>query len=549
MKIPHLISKNNVCNNSDKKCYHLSSYNNIDIYNNKKHSTNEKSINIKKYKNSCLNKGGKLERCCSKKVNTSVSEFLKKKNIYGITEYNKEGELEKIKLCKYNNTKKCKGYKLLTPYEICKIPDEYINLDNIEVSKFTKDCFSVKCNPQEDNLDINGKINNNYNFELDTKIHLSLKDNNLKNIKILANKNKDLLDRVLTHNGEGNTIYHEALKMNASKILVYLFKMMKRTNINNLNIDGNSILHLALEKNNPLIISYCFRFGANINLRNNDEETPIYNAIRSGRYDNVLKCINKNANIYVKNKNQETPFIIACMNNKRDVSIVRLLVNNGANVDDLTKDKEEIIKYLLNKEKLEIRDEEIRTYIQNIKIKRLKLDKNKKLTVEETKKLKDILYVRSDKDQYKNYEDFNLEIEFTEDLKYPNDLHYEKDLKENYIKPYTSGKNLFSHEPYYEKYKNIQKDRFNKLKQTLKLAEWDNKNDLKKKEKIIDDIMKGKLTFDTYKYDVLNQNGLKEEQLHMLSDVEENDIFNEKAPEISENVIIPVYFSRIHLMK
>ena len=533
MKIPHVISKNNVCNNKETKCFHLKSYNKMNIYNDKKNSEKEKLRNIKKYKDSCNNRDGIIEKCCSKKMNSQAASIIRKKKIYGKVEYNKDTDLESIKLCKYNTKDKCKDYKLLSPYEVCKIPEKYVNLDDVKITDFTKDCYNVQCNPQEKLVDITGNIVENYTYDLDKKIHLSIKNKNLKNIKVLVERDKKILDRVLTHSAEGNTIYHEALINMADKILIYLFKKIDRDMVNNLNIKGDSILHLALNNNNPTIIKYCLQLGSNINLLNNDKETPLYNAIKSGRYNNVLTCINNNANIYIKNKDNETPFIVSCKNNNRNISIVRLLVDNGASIDDKTKDGETIIQYLLKKENVKIVDEEIRTFLQNKKIKQLKLDK-KKLTVEESKKLKDILYVRTDTDKYKNYEDFNLEIEFNNKLEYPDDLHYNKDLKENYMKPHNIKDMNYSHEPYYQKYKNLQKDRLKKLKQTIKLSEWDNNNTKDKKIEIIDKIMEGKINFDSYKYEVLNQNGLKEEQIHLLDNIDDSSLFGSS---LSENIV------------
>jgi hypothetical protein len=60
------------------------------------------------------------------------------------------------------------------------------------------------------------------------------------------------------------------------------------------------------------------------------------------------------------------------------------------------------------------------------------------------------------------------------------------------------------------------------LKDTILLTKWDNKNDKDKKLKIIDDIMEGKTKFESYKYEVLNDNGIITEQEHML--------FNDHSP-------------------
>ena len=54
------------------------------------------------------------------------------------------------------------------------------------------------------------------------------------------------------------------------------------------------------------------------------------------------------------------------------------------------------------------------------------------------------------------------------------------------------------------------------LKDTILLTKWDNKNDKDKKLEIIDEIMSGKSDFDSYKYEVLNDNGIITEQEHLL---------------------------------
>ena len=73
-----------------------------------------------------------------------------------------------------------------------------------------------------------------------------------------------------------------------------------------------------------------------------------------------------------------------------------LLEKEELNEQKLTKENKE------KKEKLDlnIEDEKIRTYLQNLKIKSMGLDLSKELSVEDTKKLEGILYILSDKDNF-----------------------------------------------------------------------------------------------------------------------------------------------------
>ena len=101
IKIPHVLLHKNTCNNKNKRCYHLKPYYNIEIFN-KKLTSKERENNLKRYRNSCKNRDGEETKCCSKDDNKKLNKILKKaksSNVYGRTEYNRQGELEKIELC------------------------------------------------------------------------------------------------------------------------------------------------------------------------------------------------------------------------------------------------------------------------------------------------------------------------------------------------------------------------------------------------------------------------------------------------------------------
>ena len=536
MNIPHSIVKRKVCKNKNKKCNHLKSYSDYELVNNKDNTKKEKADNVLRYKKSCSNRSGEIKECCSKNMNKELEPLIQKE-FYGKTEYNRMGKLETLELCNKDNVEECgMGFKRLTPYELCKIPrDAQVNQ---VLNDFTPDCYESQCNPQEKLFDINGNVEENYTYEFDKNFSDSIKNNNLVLVKKYLQNDKSLYSRILTHNSEGNTIYHEALKYNSEHVLLFLFKNANKDFINRLNTNGETILHMAVQIDNPNILSMCLKLGSDVNALNNDDETPIFYAIRAGIYNNVLKLINNRANIDQNNINGETPFIISCLTDKRSINIVRLLVDNGADINK-TKDNKTILQILLTKKDIRVVDEEIRTYLQNIKIKELGIDMNKKLSEEETEKLENILYVILGKDKYHNdkKKKFTLDIDYNHDLKFPEDLHYPKDLEENKMKPYNVGKDNFSHEPYYQKYKDLTKDKMLKLKQLMVLNEWNNKNTDNEKVKLIDDIMSGKKSFENYKYSILNENGLKIEQIHLLGDISNDNPFitNVNAPSVSHN--------------
>ena len=62
------------------------------------------------------------------------------------------------------------------------------------------------------------------------------------------------------------------------------------------------------------------KLGADINAVNNKGETPIFNAIREGLYDNIRLGLNYSANIYHKNKEGNSLLFVGFTNSKRDLS-------------------------------------------------------------------------------------------------------------------------------------------------------------------------------------------------------------------------------------
>ena len=561
-EISYDVVRKKSCDNKDKLCYHLKPYSSLDIATDKDNSSKEKEQNISKYQNSCKNRDGIIQQCCDKNKRDieQLDKILKKMGkdeIFGKVEYNKQGALESINVCTEDKLTDCgEGYRKLNAYEMCKIPED-VNLevtDGKKIDSFTKDCYSSQCNPQERLADINGKFDEEYTYEFDKSVAQAIKDNKLSNLRHYLKEDPRLVDRVLTHSSDGNTVYHEAFKYHAKHIIVFLFKSVSQDIINRLNSKGETLLHIAMKESNPNEIQMCLKLGADINAVNNDNETPIYYAIRNNLYQNVLVCVNYQANLYHKNKKGETPFIIACQTALRDIDIVRLLVDNGANIDDKTTEKKTIIQTLLEKEELQkekqtpenkeakedlnlnIEDEKIRTFLQNIKVKKMGIDLSKELTAKDTQKLEGILYTVINKDDKTN--NFTLKIDFDENLSHPDDLHYPKDLKETHIKPHRGEDKDYSHEPYYQKFRNKHYNKLDELKKVIQLTKWDNNKTEPQKLQLIDDIMNGKVSFDTYKYRVMTDNGITIEQEHLLDNIDENSLFelnNNKKEKVQVN--------------
>ena len=201
------------CVHTEKKCNHLTPFSMLELHGKDKFTKDEKEENLRKYKTSCSNQGGNFTECCDKndKNLEKVAQKLKLNKIKGKVEYDRHGKMASIEICK---GKECtKDFKPLTGYEVCKLGSGYHkNMENNVIKKFNPDCFLTQCNPQEKVPNILGTIEENYTYNMDKNLSNAIKKNDLPLIKYYIGKDPTLKTRVLTHNQEGNTIYHETLK-------------------------------------------------------------------------------------------------------------------------------------------------------------------------------------------------------------------------------------------------------------------------------------------------------------------------------------------------
>lgn len=537
--VPHSILEKNTCQHKDKKCNYLNPYNNLELYGNDSLTDNEKGNNLKRYNTACSNIQGELKKCCDKN-DTSLEDVLKKmkfKRPLGESVYDKFGNLESIDFCLEEDPKKCDSkYKKLSAYEICKIPESSNSLTSGKLSNFKQDCYEAKCNPQEKTMNISGVVEEDYTYEFDKEVAETIKHNKLKNLQKFILQDRTLKKRPLTHSDEGNTIYHEALKYNAGHILVYLFKNITKDIINKLNSRGNTILHMVMEQDNKSILMLALKMGCDVNAKNNNNETPIFNAIRNGLYENVRLIINYQANLYLKNKEGNTPLLLAIKTPKKDKRIVKILIDNGSNMKDEDSNKKTILGLLQEKKNKTVKEADILTYLNQKTIKNLDIPLGKELSIEQTQDLENIAYELEGEDKYQKKYDFTVTLEYEDkdtDKNFPEDLHFPYDLDENKMKPHDVGNKNYSHEPYINKFKHLQKDKIKQLQKTIQLTKWDNNTDKDKKLEIIDEIMSGKLSFDRYRKKVIVDNKITKEQEYLLDNISEDNIYDYDSPTYS----------------
>lgn len=94
---------------------------------------------------------------------------------------------------------------------------------------------------------------------------------------------------------------------------------------------GRTALHIVTERRDAVWIRFLTRRGANPNIRDKDGVAPIQVAVTLGFVDGVEALIKAGADLEVKSRTGETPLISAV--HRRDVALVRLLLEEGANPD------------------------------------------------------------------------------------------------------------------------------------------------------------------------------------------------------------------------
>ncbi|KAJ8951197.1 hypothetical protein NQ314_007698 [Rhamnusium bicolor] len=102
----------------------------------------------------------------------------------------------------------------------------------------------------------------------------------------------------------------------------------KSVNINDNN--GNTPLHVAVIKNNLEIIDFLLaQDDIVVNIRNFRGETPLFQAVRNGRFESTQKLIRIGANVNLPNHEEVTPLHVSVTHTE----LAHLLILHGAHID------------------------------------------------------------------------------------------------------------------------------------------------------------------------------------------------------------------------
>ena len=357
------------CNNESKNCFKNRPYFHYDLYGTNPTTSNpftEKERNqlINQYENACKNSNSTLTKCCDpndnriNRMGKFVDEELKKKFDTVKVERDK-GEITSIYVCnplglreqqmselqeteeEEVQIQQCIGYRKPTNYEMCKLLNAKVDPKTGKVTNLTPDCPEMKCEPNKPDIfaNLNGYTDTRVE---DLELHNSLMADDSVELKMKLNRKmgigsnnrdiKETINRILTHNDNGNNLLHEAILNDKYKCTTYLLTFGNLLDLEKKNLDGNTALILACLKGKELVVNDLLKMGAEMWKKNNYKDTPLHAAIIAGNINVVRLLLSKGVNISEVNKYYETPLHTAVRCYRRNIDIIRLLVEYGSDL-------------------------------------------------------------------------------------------------------------------------------------------------------------------------------------------------------------------------
>ena len=472
------------CNNNSNKCYKNKPYFFYDLYGNNL-STNmpfterERQELISQYENACKGDNHQLTKCCDPNDNriSNMGKFIDEdlKQKYSKVKVTRDkGEITSIYVCnpvgirqqqlseleeteesneqiseEDNQNFKCIGYRKPTNYEMCKLLNATVDPKTGKVSNITPDCFENKCEPSKP--DIFASLHGNEDTRVeDLELYNSLIADDPDELKIKLNRImsvgsnnldvKKVINRILTHNNNGNSLIHEAILNDKRKCLTYLLTFGNLIDLEKKNLDGNTPLILACLKGFTMIANDLLKMGSEIWKKNNKGDTPLHAAIISGKIDIVRLLLSKGSSVSETNEYFETPLHTSVRCNNKDIDIIRLLIEYGSDLMTRNFKNETILVTLENQKQTQV-SEEIRTYLQREYYNRFKTDKDTKKSKKSFQKPDPITIPKSYKELISKFPETNPSTPINENKKLDVDkldIIYDEDINVPEFKLYRS---------------------------------------------------------------------------------------------------------------
>ncbi|WP_353283576.1 ankyrin repeat domain-containing protein [Wolbachia endosymbiont (group A) of Pogonocherus hispidulus] len=186
--------------------------------------------------------------------------------------------------------------------------------------------------------------------ELDEKLLMAVKDNNLSEVGDLINRNANVNAR----DKYSWTPLHWAAFKDRLEVAEFLVKKGADVNVASENLYGSRPIHIAVENNNKNIIEFLLSKGVDVNDTDKQGYTPLHYAAWRGRSEVASLLFDKGANINAADTSTsgKKPIHVAAENNSK--SVIEFLLSKGVNVDEADKNGWTPLHYAAKFDQLEV---------------------------------------------------------------------------------------------------------------------------------------------------------------------------------------------------
>jgi hypothetical protein len=231
---------------------------------------------------------GTITQCCNTELdeNSVTTELLSKyrTKFPAVRDIIKNGVLDSIEVSTVAQNMSTNGWKLLSPYYLCKLSKSELKPTSVpnvfRTVTLLNDCYSKACSADTvtlSHLFNSTRVDTSYTYYDDAKVAQSIQEGDASGLeKYLRKYNK--VNVYLTHDDYENTLLHLAARNKSSpKILAMLLAV--KPNLEVRNNEGEKPLHVACRYGNIPVIEQLIKLGAEVNPKNNKGETPVMLAV------------------------------------------------------------------------------------------------------------------------------------------------------------------------------------------------------------------------------------------------------------------------------
>lgn len=300
---------------------------------------------------------GTITQCCNPELSEAdvTTELLNqyRTKFPAVRDIIKNGVLDAIEVSTVAQNMATNGWKLLSPYYLCKLSNSDLKptgTPNVfRTVTLLNDCYTKACNPDTvtlSHLFNSTRVDTSYTYYDDAKVAQSIQEGDTAGLeKYLRKYNK--VNVYLTHDDYENTLLHLAARNKSSpKILAMLLAV--KPNIEARNAEGDKPLHVACRYGNMPVIEQLVKLGAELNIGNNKGETPVMLAVG---YSNpkepelngiMLRYLyNNGANLFVQDNKENTllhHIIKHTPDTPEKTKLVRFVIDHGVSAETKNSD-------------------------------------------------------------------------------------------------------------------------------------------------------------------------------------------------------------------